>query len=225
MKALECKFAVGSKVRVKAGVFSDTTPALCMEGWRATVLDVIHCDPPVYVLMWSEGTVEAMPPQPQMCFMDDWCGCDYEGIMCYEEELDLDDGEGDVVSPRAGSSAVLPASGSTAWQDRPSRIRSVFGLEDDAPLPPVNADSLLTYARYLRGAFDVGFQQAKLAVSLEEGDWLCVGKISLAVSPDAGVLAWVTGELTALCELRFHESSYNYEALEDYKYWFENYRQ
>jgi hypothetical protein len=117
-------------------------------------------------------------------------------------------------------------------QSQEERIGTVFGLSDGVPLPAVDAESLRTYHRYLRTHLAFPFQ----ALYVEERPpirhfvrYIMVsGLLELAGRPLEGIVCKVEGIAAVgtlmLVELGVRGDDPNYQMIDDYAYWFLNWR-
>ena len=118
-------FAVGSAVRVKPGVTDPDFPDRALGGWSGTVRELDADEtPPLCLVAWDRHTLDGIDPEHRR--------------RCERDGLDYD-------SMWLAADALEPASA----DDPAPRLRAVFGLPADAPLPEVNADSLRRYHAHL----------------------------------------------------------------------------
>jgi hypothetical protein len=112
------------------------------------------------------------------------------------------------------------------------RIRAVFGLSPDAPLPQVNLLSLTHYRDYLSARLTFPFH-ALYAESTPPVRHLVryvtlVGLRSEIGFVSGGLLCEVEnvphGKSLPLAEIGVREDNPNYQLLDDYAYWFYNWR-
>jgi hypothetical protein len=113
------------------------------------------------------------------------------------------------------------------------RIRAVFALPEDAPLPKVGIDTLSIYHEYLLAHLSFPFQA--LYTEGKRPTWhrvryLTVGGLLLDLEkqPLKGITCRVegfrSGREPALVEMGVREDDPNYRIIDDYAYWFLNYR-
>lgn len=136
----DAKFHKGDQVRVKHGVKDDEYPDLSIGGWVGKVVAV--CSDGLYDVRWSKETLESIHPvYKQRCERD---GLDFEQYRLGGDDLELDDGK-PLVIEHPKQIVVRPLSP----KDKDDRIRMVFGLTSDDPLPDVSDASLESYHAYL----------------------------------------------------------------------------
>jgi hypothetical protein len=126
-------FAVGSAVRVKPGVTDPDFPDRPLAGWSGTVRERDDGEsPPLCLVAWDRRTLDGIDPEHRRrCERD---GLDYDSMWLAADALE-----------------PVPA------DDPTPRLRAAFGLPEDAPLPPVNADSLRRYHAHLAGRLTFPF--------------------------------------------------------------------
>ena len=113
-----------------------------------------------------------------------------------------------------------------SWTDQSDRIRAVFGLEHDQPLPRVDIDSLLAYMDHLQALVGQGPLEAEYQESSGLGrDQVCFCGVCDAVDASSGLWCNIFGETVhgefPLCEVTLTEESGFRETIEDYKHWFQ----
>ena len=219
------RFPVGSAVRVRPGTTDPDFPDIPLGGWAGTVQEVDQRAAPTYLVGWNQHTLEQMHPvYRQRCERDD---LDVASMWLAETDLELDTGEPAVIEqPREIVTRPL------RLDDEDDRVRAVFGLTSDDPVPPVSADTLRRYHEYLSARLAFPFPAM---VSVEVGPFqdrkYRVNVLGL-LDPDAGdedegLLCRVERQgralelpLTALEDpLRVADR----QLLEDYDYWLGNY--
>ena len=138
--AASAKFKVGDKVRVKHGVNDVDYPDIPLGGWAGMV-----CKPQgqgYYDVRWSKETLAAMHPViKKRCEKDD---LDLEVCGFAEDELEPDLG-GPLDREQPTEITTKPLSP----KDEDDRVRMVFGLTSNDPLPDVDDKTLFAYHRYL----------------------------------------------------------------------------
>jgi hypothetical protein len=137
------RFEVGDKVRVKAGVSDPDFPDMPLGGWAGTITEItkhkgrINC-----VFELDERTLASIHPiYRKRCERD---GLDFEIMSLGEEELVADDG-----TPVPIEQPTEIKTPPLSEKDPDDRVRMVFGLTHDDPIPLVSPETLLTYYRYL----------------------------------------------------------------------------
>ena len=149
------RFAVGDRVRVKYGVLDADFPDVPLGGWAGTVTEVNHDGKShLYLIEWNRFTLDHMHPVfRKRCERD---GLDVESYRLDEAELEPD--AGDRV-PLEQPSQIVTRPLSTTDQD--DRIRAIFGLTSDDPLPESSYENLHHYHAYLAAnltfPFDAGY--------------------------------------------------------------------
>jgi hypothetical protein len=137
------RFKVGDKVRVKPGICDPDFPDMPLGGWAATITEIIKYKGRINcVFELDERTLASIHPiYRKRCERD---GLDFE-IMCLgEEEVEPDDG-----TPASIEQPTEIKTPSLSQENQDDRVRMVFGLTHDDPLPEVSPETLMTFYRYL----------------------------------------------------------------------------
>ncbi len=119
---------------------------------------------------------------------------------------------------------------SLSWNNQLDRVRAVFGLGSDQPLPEVNVDSLLIYRDHLRAMLGKScFEGEKCDEDGTRRGRVLVCGIRHEIDPVLGVLCNVFGEHLdgdfPLSDVEVSEDALNREIIEDYRYWLRNSRE
>ena len=137
------RFESGTKVRVRPGVIDPNYDDIPLGGWTGiTSASEVYEDQFVHEITWDRRTRNAMHP----VILD---RCERDGIVpdvCFlaEHDLEIDDG---VLAPIEQPQIIVPRPLQKSDQD--DRVRQVFGLTHDDPLPSISFESLDIYHRYL----------------------------------------------------------------------------
>jgi hypothetical protein len=115
-------------------------------------------------------------------------------------------------------------------ENEDSRIRRVFELTEDAPIPRVSQDSLLKYREYLEGALAFPFQALYAETTAPVRRlFRCVDVLGLSQTTSrraSTLMARVQnshGELEIpLAELGIRDDDPNHQLIDDFAYWFWN---
>lgn len=136
------KFMVGDKVRVKQGIRDTDYPDMPLGGWAGTISE-IHKDG-MYTVRWSRETLAAINP----VFKKRW---ERDGMALEDYWLGDDDLEPDTGSPLNIEHPTEINTKPLSPKDQDDRIRMIFGLTSNDPLPDVDGRTLETYhERYPR---------------------------------------------------------------------------
>lgn len=130
------RFKVGDKARVKKGVMDAEYPDMPMGGWAGTISE-IHKDG-MYTVQWSKETLAAVHPVFKK-------RCERDGMVLEEYWLGDDDLEPDTGVPLEIEQPKEIATKPLSPKDQDDRIRMVFGLTSNDPLPDVDMDTLERY--------------------------------------------------------------------------------
>jgi Calcium binding len=223
------RFKVGDKVRVKPGISDPDFPDMPLGGWSGTVTEIIeHKGQINCVFELDERTLASIHPiYKQRCEID---GLDYQFMGLGQEEIGPDDG---TPVPIEQPTAIVPRPLSPDDQD--DRVRRVFGLTHDDPLPEVGHETLLSYHHYLAARLKFPlfttyrgesgpFSRKKMTVTITglldpEGDDSDEGYGLLCRGLDRDEQV----ELP-LDEIEVDEEDPNFRLVTDYSYWFHNWR-
>jgi hypothetical protein len=137
------RFKPGDRVRVRYAVTVPDFEDIPLGGWTGTIRTVERAEGQItYEIEWDEKTLDAMHPvYRKRCERDD---CDVEFMWLGEEDVETDDGTPvPIEQPTAIKTPPL------SEEDEDDRVRAVFGLSHDDPLPEANSKTLMTYYRYL----------------------------------------------------------------------------
>jgi len=226
--ASPAKFALGDAVRVRSGVTDPDLPDFPLGGWAGNITEVEEGNPPLYLVRWSQETLKHIHPiYRKRCERDE---LDFKEMGLGEKDLEPDSG-GPVVVEQP-TRIVTPR---LSMKNQDDRIRAVFGLTRDDPLPDVNDDSLRTYYKFLAAKLTLPFEATwvreaglgemteKLTVlalgGFDDDPWiddmyglLCKTKMSVG-----------EGEMP-LAEMENVKGKPNKQVVKDYAYWFWNNR-
>ena len=120
------KFKVGDRVRVIRGFMDVDYPDTPLGGWAGTVIKVDGAD--TFTVRWTEETMQAIHPVfTQRCEID---GLDPEEYALTGEDLEHDTG-GPLQIEHPTKITTKPLSP----KDQDDRIRMIFGLTSNDPLP------------------------------------------------------------------------------------------
>jgi hypothetical protein len=136
-------FQLGDKARVKYGVTVPGFPDIPLGGWSGMLNEIVQSkDQITYEIEWDQRTLAGMHPvYRKRCERD---GLDLETMWLGEADLEADDGT--LVPMEQPTEIKIPP---LSMKDEDDRIRAVFGLTHDDPLPEVTQETLVTYHRYL----------------------------------------------------------------------------
>ena len=134
------KFKVGDKVRVKHGVRDTDYPDMPLGGWAGTITEVQEDG--MYTVRWSKETLANIHPVVKKRSEKDGTVLEEYWLRDYDLEPDPG-GPLDIEQPKAITTKPLSS------KDQDDRIRMIFGLTSNDPLPNVGEDTLLRYYEYL----------------------------------------------------------------------------
>jgi len=221
------RFQVGNKVRVKYGVIVPDFPDIPLGGWTGTVTEVEQTDDQItYEIKWNKRTLNGMHPvYLKRCERD---GLEMESMRLGEEDIEPDDGT--QVSLEQPTQIKTPP---LSERDQDDRVRMVFGLTHDDPIPEISLETLLAYHRYLTanlkfpfnaycGEEEVGPFSRKRATMTVTG---LLDPMREGLDVEDGLVCKGRGrgdeiEVT-LAEIEAGKNP-NFKLISDYAYWFYN---
>lgn len=214
-------FQSGDKVRVRHGVMDTDYPDMPLGGWTGIIAE-IHADG-MYTVRWSRETLESIHPVFKK-------RCEKDGLVLDQYILGADDleqvagGMLNIEQPKAIITKPL------SLKDQDDRIRMVFGLTSNDPLPVVDKDMLEGYHQYMAKNLVFPFS-AEHAVKF--GDPQRVTVIGLGDSSEEPMFDEMYG---VFCEARRNgqvvtiplgllknvKDKSNRKLINDHSYWFNN---
>ena len=220
------RFAVGDKVRVKAGVKDPEFPDIPLGGWAGGVTE-IH-DHGMYTVRWSQETLDNIHPAYKK-------RCERFGMEAEQYWIGNDDLEKDPGGPLSIEQPTKIITRPLSPKDQDDRVAMVFGLSGDDPLPEVDYDTLEVYHEHLSknlvfpveaehtsetGPFSSKTVQVKV-LGLGDPD-------EPMIDDTYGILCEARHERRVvtlpLGELEVKKGKPNRQLLGDYCYWFWNWR-
>ena len=221
------KFKVGDRVRVKFGIRDTEYPDMPLGGWAGTISEV-HKDRMVTV-RWSRETLAAIHPVFKK-------RCERDGMELGEYWLGEDDLEPDPGGPLKIEHPTEIKTKPLSPKDQDDRVRMVFGLTSDDPLPDVDDETLETYHEHLSENLVFPFEAEYTSETGPFSSRTIQAKVIGLGDPDDepmiddtyGILCEARHERRVvtlpLGELGVKEGKPNRQLVEDYSYWFWNYR-
>ena len=133
-------FKVGDRVRVKHGIRDTDYPDMPLGGWAGTIAEILKDG--MYTVRWSKGTLDTIHPVfKKRCEKD---GLELEEYWLGEDDLGPDTGAPlEIEHPKKITTKPLSP------KEQDDRIRMVFGLTSNDPLPEVDGETLEMYHGYL----------------------------------------------------------------------------
>ncbi|MCH7685624.1 MAG: hypothetical protein IH899_02905 [Planctomycetes bacterium] len=217
------KFKTGDKVRVRQGVMDTDYPDMPLGGWAGTIVEV-H-DDGMYTIRWSKETLASIHPVFEK-------RCEKDGFGFDQYWLGTDDLESDTGAPLEIEQPDQITTKPLSPKDQDDRIRMVFELTSNDPLPDVDDETLEAYHEYLSKNLVFPFTAEHGA---EYGHPERVKVIGLGDPDDEpmidemyGILceARMEGQIVTLPlgELADAKGKPNRQLIDDYCYWLHNWR-
>lgn len=218
-ESMPSRFEPGDRVRVKQGVRDFDFPDIPLGGWAGAIKEVHQArGETTFLVVWDRATLKGMHPiYKKRCERD---GLELESMWLGDEDLEPDDGAPGPIE-QATSIVTEPLS----EKDQDDRVRMALGLNHDDPLPDVGRKTLLAYHHYLAARlkfpFKARFEPNGMPLTIQRLlDWKECDR----------------NEEGLLCEVRSHQGPFdiplsdieeggeNRKLVEDYCYWFHNWR-
>ncbi|MCY2987026.1 MAG: hypothetical protein NTY19_04060 [Planctomycetota bacterium] len=218
-KPVVTKFKVGDNVRVKHGVTDVDYPDMPLGGWAGAISEIHKSG--MYTVRWSQETLAAIHPVFKK-------RCERDGMVLEDYWLGDDDLEPDTGGPLRIEHPTEITAKPLSPKDQDDRVRMVFGLTSNDPLPNVDDGTLKTYHKYL--SKDLAFPFAA-EHGAEYGHPEKVKVIGLGDPDEDPQIDEVSG---LLCEARMEghvvtlplgeleDAKPNRQAVADYCYWLHN---
>ncbi|SIO61089.1 Calcium binding [Singulisphaera sp. GP187] len=222
------RFAPGAKVRVRSGVASPDFADIPLGGWTGTVEETGDSEVPIhYKIEWDQRTLDAMHPvYLKRCARDD---LEPEFVWLAESDVEPDDG---TVVPIAQPTEIQTPPLSESDQD--DRVRKVFGLTHDDPLPEICHETLLAYYVYLTTHLKFPFTTTYSVDSEEVGPFAhkrITMKVTGLLDPEGENLDLEDGLICTcddrgeaieipLANIEVKRKSPNFKLISDYENWF-----
>jgi hypothetical protein len=214
-------FAEGDRVQVKPGIFHEDYPDIPLGGWVGNVAKIAWLTPVGYEIHWTKPTLEqAHPVFLKRCQRD---GVEAEEYWLEADQLDAAPGESPVAIQQPASINTRPLS-----EDDPGdRIRMVFGLTTDDPLPNVDEQNQRTFLEYLKARLSFPFEARYAAAYVVGSDTdetvQVLGFAEPPLDPTDGIIcAACRGKnrfQAPLSEILVDEDDANFPHVEDYTWW------
>jgi hypothetical protein len=218
------RFNIGDKVRVKQGFMDVDYPDMPLGGWAGTITEFQGAD--TFAVRWSKATMEAIHPVfKQRCEID---GLDPEEYVLTGDDLEPETG-GPLEIEQPKEIATKPLSA----KDQDDRIRMVFGLTSNDPLPDVEMDTLEQYHAYLLEHLTFPIDAEYSSETGPFSSRTIQVKVTGLGDPDEpmiddsyGIICEAKYERRSIDipvdELKVKKNNPQRKLIEDYSYWFHN---
>ncbi len=216
----------GDAVRVKRGVMCVEYADLPMGGWCGTIV-AVH-DDGLCTVRWSRQTLEAAHP----IFAK---RCERDGVRLEEYTLNLSCLERDPGGPLDIEHPTEILVEPLSPDDEEDRIRMIFGLTSNDPLPEVDDETLTMYHSYLYGGLSFPFDADYTRETGPFSETTLRLRVTGLGEPDDdlmidemyGILCHAVhrGEpmVVPLGDLEVVKRGENRQRIKDYAYWLHNY--
>jgi hypothetical protein len=219
--ALQAVFSRGDLVRVKHGVIHDQYPDIPLGGWVGTVKRIGWLIPIGYAVHWTQQTLEqAHPIYFKRCQRDD-----LKPHRHWLEEDQLESAADE--TPTALEQPTNIVTPPLSRDDPDDRIRIVFGLTSDDPLPKADEQTQRQFFDYLKTHLSFPFKAEHYPTTDigpgRVGEITVLGFADPPLARKAGVVLLArmgTEEVqVAVVGLHVSEGDPNRRYVEDYTYW------
>ena len=217
----KASFAKGDKVRAKSGTVHSEYPDIPLGGWVGKVAKVAWLTPVGYKIRWTKATLDrAHPVYFKRCKRDE---IDPAAYWLEEGELEAAPDESPPVMEQPTNLVTHPLSA-----DNPEdRIRMVFGLTSDDPLPRADNQTQRRYLEYLKAhlAFPIKADYWPATVLAPEASEkvVLVGFADSPVDPAEGIVCEARKGQSVfqvpLSNVHVNEDDPSFQYVEDYTYW------
>jgi hypothetical protein len=219
------KFNVGADVRVKRGVIDPDFNDIPIGGWTGRITEMQSLNPPMYLIRWDQQTLGNIHPIYRK-------RCERDGFDIAEmwlAESDLEPGSNDPVNIEQPTKIVTKP---LNRDDQDDRIRSVFGLTSDDPLPESDEESLRAYYKFLTAKlsfpFEAKYSPQRLGFGAKTHAITVLGLLNPEEFPGDGhgLFCQVRRDQELieipLTEVEACKGSQNHKLIKDYTVWFVN---
>jgi len=222
-------FRIGDKVRVKSGVADPDFPDIPMGGWAGVILEIEQDIPRTYFIKLNANTLNNLHPiYRHRCERD---SLDIDQLWMSEDDLEPDSGPTQEIE-QPTHIITRPLS----LTDQDDRIRQVFGLTSDDPLPEADDEALQSYYEYLAANLSFPFEmRSSINARRSAAKALKITILGLVDQDDNSegdeyglfCQAQRDGEHVELplAEVEVQPGNPNHQLVDDYSYWFVNWQQ
>lgn len=214
-------FAKGELVQVKHGVVHDQYPDIPLGGWVAKIKRIGWLTPIGYAVHWTGPTLDQVPAIYVKRCLRDYLKPHRQWLE--EDQLEAAAGEEPVAMERPTNIVTRPLSS----DDPDDRVKMLFGLTSDDPLPKADQQSQRHYLDYLQAHLSFPFEAqyaAAPALGLDESEAVQVLAFAIPpIAPGDGIMCegrkGAHGFQVPLALLQVREDDPNFQYVEDYNYW------
>ena len=146
------RFNVGDQVRVCSGVSDPDYDDLTIGGWAGTIAEVQNGTPPTLLVRWSKQTLKKQSSIYRK-------RCERDGFDSSEMWLVEGDLEPEIAGPITIEWPNNVVTRPLSMNDQDDRIRAVFELTSDDPLPEADDKSIVAYYKYLANKLSFPFEE------------------------------------------------------------------
>jgi hypothetical protein len=211
-------FDVGDLVRGKPGIVHPAYPDLPLSGWTGTVEEIAWLVPIGYGVCWTDATLDSVHPVYfKRCSRD---RRDPHYGLLEEPQIEAAQDDDPVQIEQPAAIQTVPLSPDSVED----RIRMIFGLTSDDPLPRLTPETNRIYHAYLSANLEFPMS----AVAMIDDDRppqnvVVVGLADVEEANDSGLCCKLQAgqpvETVKLTSLLLDDEERNCRLIEDYRYW------
>jgi hypothetical protein len=220
-KNAKSAFTKGQVVQVKHGVVHDQYPDIPLGGWVGKIKRIGWLIPIGYAVHWTRPTLDQAPSVYfKRCQRDE---LKVHRHWLEEDQLEVAAEETPVAMEQPTSIVTRPLSN----DDPEHRIRLVFGLTSDDPLPESDEQTQRQFLAYLKSHLTFPFKAEYAAASVlgsnKSGEIQVVGLADPPIDPREGIALEARKRAhpfqVPLAVIHADEDDPNFQFVEDYTYW------
>jgi len=218
-------FHIGDSVRVRLGVSDPDYKDIPLGGWVGTIKEIQRSPKQyLYLIAWSQETLKNVHPVfRKRAERDD---LDYEEMWLADEDIEAYDGQ-----PLLIEQPTCIETRPLSPDNQDDRIKAILGATGDDPVPDVDEEMLINYWKYLNEHLTMPFQADHYP---EDGPSSTVTVVRLSdpeeYDCDEFYGLFCEAQLgqrhitILLGEIELRKNNPNRQLVEDYSYWFWNWR-
>ena len=212
-------FIKGDLVQVKPGIVNNHYPDIPLGGWVGNITKIAWLTPVGYEIRWTKPTLE----QAHAVYLK---RCQRDGIppdQYWLEADHLEEASEEMPTTMEQPTNIITRPLST--DDIHDRIRMMFGLTTDDPLPPVDEQNQEKFLDYLKANLTFPFKAEYSPESSDSrsGKVTILGFADPPIDPDDGIVCEVCKGKShfqaPLSNMQVHEDEPNFQHVADYTYW------
>jgi hypothetical protein len=211
-------FDAGDLVRVKPGIVHPAYPDLPLSGWTGTVEEIAWLVPIGYGVCWTDATLDSVHPVYfKRCSRD---RRDPHYGLLEEPQIEAAGDDDPVQIEQPAAIQTVPLSPDSVED----RIRTIFGLTSDDPLPRRTPETDRIYHEYLSANMEFPMSTVGMIdYDRPPQNVVVVGLADVEEANDSGLCCKLQAgqpvEMLKLTSLLPEDEERNCRLIEDYRYW------